>query len=176
MLQIQRLVKRIDPAFSIPFQEGQEEQKTEYDILLQLLEIEHISFPKPLGMTFFQEALTQKEIFLDVLIENSIDKEKTNSWVRSYCYYQKLLDEMHIIQMATHPRYRRQGHSKYLLQHAIQTAQHEGCNVFWLEVRESNLAALCLYQSFGFSKVGKRSRYYSDDGEDAWVMKKDLNF
>jgi [ribosomal protein S18]-alanine N-acetyltransferase len=39
-----------------------------------------------------------------------------------------------------------------------------------LEVRVSNTAAQELYRGFGFSIAGTRVRYYTDDGEDAFVM------
>jgi ribosomal-protein-alanine N-acetyltransferase len=39
-----------------------------------------------------------------------------------------------------------------------------------LEVRVSNLAAQALYGTHGFAVVGRRERYYTDDGEDAYVM------
>ena len=39
-----------------------------------------------------------------------------------------------------------------------------------LEVRVGNHAAQELYRRFGFAIAGTRFRYYSDDGEDAFVM------
>jgi ribosomal-protein-alanine N-acetyltransferase len=41
---------------------------------------------------------------------------------------------------------------------------------FTLEVRESNAAAIRLYERFGFRAAGHRRRYYQDNGEDAVVM------
>jgi ribosomal-protein-alanine N-acetyltransferase len=34
----------------------------------------------------------------------------------------------------------------------------------------SNVDAQSLYRSFGFAEVGRRIRYYDDNGEDALVM------
>jgi ribosomal-protein-alanine N-acetyltransferase len=39
-----------------------------------------------------------------------------------------------------------------------------------LEVRVSNQAAVNLYHKFGFQIVGRRARYYRDNGEDALLM------
>ena len=39
-----------------------------------------------------------------------------------------------------------------------------------LEVRVGNQAAQALYRRFGFAIAGTRVRYYTDDGEDAFVM------
>lgn len=39
-----------------------------------------------------------------------------------------------------------------------------------LEVRESNIAAISLYDKFGFSTIGTRKKYYQDNNEDALIM------
>jgi ribosomal-protein-alanine N-acetyltransferase len=39
-----------------------------------------------------------------------------------------------------------------------------------LEVRVSNDTAQNLYRKYGFQQVGRRRRYYQDNGEDAWIM------
>jgi ribosomal-protein-alanine N-acetyltransferase len=39
-----------------------------------------------------------------------------------------------------------------------------------LEVRDSNLVAVSLYNKFGFKEAGRRKRYYKDTGEDALIM------
>jgi ribosomal-protein-alanine N-acetyltransferase len=42
-----------------------------------------------------------------------------------------------------------------------------------LEVRVSNEAAQRLYEKHGFQLVGRRSRYYKDNLEDALLMTRD---
>ena len=49
-----------------------------------------------------------------------------------------------------------------------------GYKTVTLEVRRSNLAAIHLYETSGFKRVGVRRRYYASDGEDAIVMLYDL--
>ena len=39
-----------------------------------------------------------------------------------------------------------------------------------LEVRESNARAQAMYAKLGFVRVGRRKKYYEDNGEDAWLM------
>ena len=46
-------------------------------------------------------------------------------------------------------------------------------NDIFLEVRESNIAAIQLYKRYHFEQVGVRKSYYQD-GENAIVMKKSL--
>jgi ribosomal-protein-alanine N-acetyltransferase len=47
-----------------------------------------------------------------------------------------------------------------------------GVRTAFLEVRESNAAALSLYKSRGFSEIGRRSKYYRRPVEDALVLRK----
>jgi ribosomal-protein-alanine N-acetyltransferase len=42
-----------------------------------------------------------------------------------------------------------------------------------LEVRVSNAVAQNLYRKYGFREEGVRPRYYSDNGEDAYIMTAD---
>ena len=52
----------------------------------------------------------------------------------------------------------------------IEGCKSQKCNSITLEVRESNLPALKLYEKLGFKVAGKRKKYYSDNGEDALIM------
>ena len=52
----------------------------------------------------------------------------------------------------------------------LQYLSNLGACYATLEVRVSNERAQHLYKSFGFVSVGKRKRYYEDNGEDAFLM------
>ena len=54
----------------------------------------------------------------------------------------------------------------------IKTAITLKLELLTLEVRKSNIAAQGLYKKYGFDIIGERKRYYSDNGEDAWIMTK----
>ena len=43
-----------------------------------------------------------------------------------------------------------------------------------LEVRESNEAAIRLYDALGFTEIGRRPNYYFHPKEDARILRKDL--
>ena len=45
----------------------------------------------------------------------------------------------------------------------IKGCKAEKCNSITLEVRESNVPALKLYEKLGFKAAGKRKKYYSDN-------------
>lgn len=79
-------------------------------------------------------------------------------------------DELHVINVATHPEHRRQGVAHALMTTLVETAQQERRRLVLLEVRRSNRAAISLYRTHGFSAIGVRRAYYSDNSEDAVEM------
>ncbi len=81
--------------------------------------------------------------------------------------------EGHIISIAVHEAYRRQGLGELLLMGAVEMTERRQQQVITLEVRVSNIAAQSLYQKYGFSEVGVRRHYYSDNREDALIMSTD---
>ena len=68
----------------------------------------------------------------------------------------------------------KQGLGKRLLREALAAATERGSREMFLEVRESNAAAIALYTAEGFKAVGRRVRYYARPIEDAIVMRCDL--
>jgi len=81
-----------------------------------------------------------------------------------------MVDEAHITTMAVLPENRRSGVATALLLELLQEARRGGARVATLDVRVSNNEAQRLYRAFGFVEVGRRIRYYDDNGEDALVM------
>jgi ribosomal-protein-alanine N-acetyltransferase len=79
-------------------------------------------------------------------------------------------DEVHIVTIATHPRFRRRGLSRHLLLLMIEECRRRGASLVTLEVRVSNKSAQQLYTNLGFVEVGLRRAYYQDNGEDALLM------
>ena len=51
----------------------------------------------------------------------------------------------------------------------LEQAQAAECRGIVLEVRRSNTPAIALYERLGFTRIGVRAGYYSDNGEDAFV-------
>jgi [ribosomal protein S18]-alanine N-acetyltransferase len=75
--------------------------------------------------------------------------------------------EREILFIAVDPAHRRRGIAKALLQNELNGSPGE----WFLEVRESNLAAIGLYESLGFRQAGRRENYYSHPPESAIVMR-----
>lgn len=82
-------------------------------------------------------------------------------------------DEAHLTTIAVREAYRRQGIGELFLIAAIDLAMMRNARVLTLEVRASNSGAIALYEKYGFSKVGVRRGYYTDNREDAVVMSTD---
>lgn len=84
-----------------------------------------------------------------------------------------MVGEAHITTIGVREAYRRQGIGESLLIAAIELALMQNAQVVTLEVRVSNTAAQALYEKYGFTKVGVRRGYYTDNQEDALIMTTD---
>jgi len=83
-------------------------------------------------------------------------------------------EEAHISTIAVHPDWRGKGLGELLLLTAMEKALELGCGVVTLEMRSSNQVAHHLYRKYGFRFEGVHRGYYRD-GEDAWLMKVEMN-
>lgn len=68
----------------------------------------------------------------------------------------------HIVTVDVAPAYRRKGIAEKLLREVESALRVRGVKECLLEVRESNVAALSLYQKLGYEKVGKLEKYYGN--------------
>jgi [ribosomal protein S18]-alanine N-acetyltransferase len=81
-----------------------------------------------------------------------------------------IVDEAHITILGTHPEHLRQGHARKVLKELLRLAIAREMKRATLEVKESNQAAIALYQTLGFEEAGRRKKYYSDTKEDALIL------
>lgn len=79
--------------------------------------------------------------------------------------------DSHIVNFAVEKDSRGKGVGRSLLESTLQELKKAGAKSITLEVRKGNTAPINLYTSLGFQSVGIREKYYSDDREDALVMK-----
>lgn len=82
--------------------------------------------------------------------------------------------EAEILTLAVAPAARRLGVGRALVEAAGGLASQGGADSLFLEVAHDNVAALALYASAGFERVGLRKGYYAS-GADAVVMRRALN-
>ncbi len=127
--------------------------------------IETLSFPTPWSRWCFLSELANP--LSTILVACPVQSPRT---VVGFLIYWVAVEEMHILNLAVHPRWRRRGVATALLTEGLARARKHGAAVAWLEARPSNTAALALYERFGFVPVGRRRGYYHDTGEDAVIM------
>lgn len=99
--------------------------------------------------------------------------EQANQVV-GFCILQPVLDEANLLLMAIHPSQQGKGLGYKLLDQSIQQLKNNPIQIF-LEVRESNTAAIRLYEKTGFHQIDVRKSYYpNQDGsrEHAVIMVK----
>ena len=73
-------------------------------------------------------------------------------------------DEAEVLTLAVASRARRQGLGGKLLDANLLALAKRGVRHVFLEVEESNGAAITLYRKFGFAEVGRRQNYYRAAG------------
>ncbi len=87
-------------------------------------------------------------------------------------------DEGEILTLAVARRYRRLGVGRLLMDAVLRHLYHERAEALFLEVDETNEAALALYRRLGFKIVGQRPDYYENAGSgrgNAHLMRRDLH-
>ncbi len=121
----------------------------------------------------------ENDIFTDAYSLNTINQLIHNNMYKhslvmledkiivAYIIATEVAGEAEIQRIAVHPSFRQRGYASSIMEHFIKNILSDGIDKILLEVRQSNKAAISLYQRFGFKKVGQRSGYYTDNGEDA---------
>ena len=94
--------------------------------------------------------------------------------VAGFCILQPVLDEANLLLMAIVPAQQGQGLGYQLLEASVTMLKNNPVQIF-LEVRESNLAAIKLYEKSGFHQIDLRKNYYPNSNgsrEHAIIMVK----
>lgn len=127
-----------------------------------IAELERLVFTDPWPASLFATELGQPERFQRVVLAPTGE-------LAAYLFAAWQVDELHILKVATHPRFWGQGLATALLHAAREETERRRGSGLILEVRVSNRRAIELYRHLGYQVVGRRPRYYQD-GEDALVM------
>ncbi len=105
---------------------------------------------------------------------NRIPSNESPTWSKQYIVgfagFWMMAEEAHVSNLAVREPYRHQGIGELLLISIIDMATEMKAGIITLEVRASNTAAQRLYSKYGFTEVGIRRGYYSDNKEDAILM------
>ena len=143
-----------------------------------LASIEREAFPNDIPGTSFERELSNRlaSYLVACIHPDSLERHDGESQqeepeeIVGYAALWFIIDEAHLISLAVLEAHRRRGIGRQLLIAALELAVEKQAILMTLEVRVSNTAAQALYQRFGFSKVGIRRGYYTDNHEDAYLM------
>lgn len=161
--------------------------------IAQVLDIERQSFPTMWPQTAYKRELTNKIARYYVIarpeeetapdatgltgiwgavrrIVGATDATPSGAYLMGFLGVWLMVNEAHIVTVATRDECRRRGVGERLLLAALEVAQDADQEVVTLEVRASNIPAQAMYEKYGFAKVGLRKHYYTDDREDAVIM------
>ena len=130
-----------------------------------IAEIEKASIPQPWSEAAFADALTQ---------ENAVTLvAETDGEIAGFITGVFLFDNADIYSVATSEQHRKKGIGGKLLTAFFDTLPNE-VETVGLEVRESNSAAISLYEKSDFERVGLRKNFYEQPRENAVLYTKQL--
>ena len=93
-----------------------------------------------------------------------------NDKIAGYAGLLRIMDEGDVTNIVIEESYRGRGLGRKLTAALLEEGQKCGIREFTLEVRVSNLPAIHIYESLGFTKEGLRRNFYEKPSEDAWIM------
>lgn len=127
--------------------------------IAQIAEIEKLCFSLPWTVEQLKTQLGERYVFLVA---------SENDEVLGYVGLMTVLDEGYISNVAVSPNHRRRSIADTLIEKLCSRAQELA--FITLEVRESNVPAIKLYEKHGFKNVATRKNYYDKPKENAIIM------
>ena len=125
--------------------------------------IEAATFARPWSADAFRHEMEQNPVARYLVAER-------DGRIIGYAGAWIVLDESHVTNVAVIAEERGRGIGTALMERLLWYLSNLGAGYATLEVRESNARAQAMYAKLGFVRVGRRKKYYEDNGEDAWLM------
>ena len=132
-----------------------------------VMAIELASFPTPWSRGMFSEDL-------DRPFSRPFVAAGPSGEVLGFVVCWNVAGESHLLNIAVHPESRGRGVGRALVRECIRRGARAGSARVHLEVRAGNEEAQALYRSCGFVFQGIRKRYYTDTGEDALLLSREI--
>lgn len=128
----------------------------------EVLSIEKQTFSDPWSREDFVYCCANEDQYCPVVI--------VDGHVAGYAMMTNIVGECEIGNIAVSGEHRRKGFGRTLMDSMLAEALRINASRIMLEVRDSNVPARTLYDSYGFVQVGLRKEYYSHPTEDAILM------
>ena len=132
------------------------------DDIESVFEIEKSIFSIPWSKKSFESSISSKDT---IYIVATID-EKIVGYLGIYI----LGDQSDISNVCVQKDYRRMHIAEAMLSYIFDRAKSNNVKEITLEVRESNVAAISLYEKMGFKEIGIRKNYYQKPLENGLLM------
>ena len=123
------------------------------------------------------EGMLFSDAWSRVAIEGTLDEEqafvvvaKYRKELIGYCIVYHVMGQGEVVRMAVHPKHQKVGVGYTLFSQVQQHCCTRDIDQLFLEVRESNHAAISLYKKFGFVVDGMRKDFYTYPLEHALLM------
>ena len=118
----------------------------------------------------FSDAWSEN-VILDFIKKGNVLVHKNENKITGYCIFMLAADEGEILRIAVRNENKKKGIGRILMESSLEFLKSHGVGGVYLEVRASNNAAISLYESTGFEKIGIRQGYYKESGEDALLFR-----
>lgn len=139
----------------------------------EVMAIENYVYPYPWTRGNFLDALSHDyEAWL--VRATAPTTSTTPNDLLAYFVTMRILNEVHLLNIAVRHDLHGQGLGRILLHKIITLLNSQGMESILLEVRPSNQRAIALYEHHGFLPIGRRKNYYpaaNNTREDALVMR-----
>jgi [ribosomal protein S18]-alanine N-acetyltransferase len=140
-----------------------------------IMMVETVIYPFPWTEANFRDSI-KAGYDAWMLFDDSTAESKGKPFV-GYCLLMWSMDEIHILNFSIDQTQQRQGWGMRMIRWLGHNGYQRGARALLLEVRPSNLSAICLYEKAGFVELGRRKNYYPSHAgskEDAIVMQASL--
>lgn len=122
--------------------------------LSSIIQLDALSNPHPWGEGLVADALNTRKNWVIEL--GDVTQKSIVGWLTASI----VLDQSELELIVIDSSVRRQGLARSLMMTWLKDVKQQNVCELLLEVRESNIGAISLYESLGFELVGRRKNYY----------------
>ena len=147
---------------------------------MKKINIEHFDISETNSLLFIQNELNlnilSKSNILDDLKNPNFNYivAKVDNMIVGFATF-LAISEIEIECIVVKTNFQRMNIGTLLLEYIINTAKKRQIKNIFLEVRKSNISAISLYTKNKFEIISKRKNYYSDTGEDALILRREVD-